>query len=160
MQVLWAPWRGAYFEAPKATGCIFCAARDASEPRQQLVLTQTPAVVILNKFPYASAHLMVAPLRHTADLAGMPPEELHVLISEVQRAAGVLYDVLRPEGLNIGINLGAAAGAGITDHLHWHLVPRWVGDTNFMPMLAEVRVMPEHLEATWEKLRRPFQIRE
>ncbi|HVM97516.1 MAG TPA: HIT domain-containing protein, partial [Candidatus Acidoferrales bacterium] len=120
MQVLWAPWRGAYFEESKATGCIFCTARDSDDLRQHLVLEQEPAIVMLNKYPYASAHLMVAPRRHTADLAAMPAPELHTLMSEVQRTAAILADVLHADGMNIGLNLGAAAGAGIVDHLHWH----------------------------------------
>lgn len=156
MQVVWAPWRGAYVSGPKTPGCIFCVARDTDAPRDHHLLARSPAVVMLNKFPYASAHLMVAPRTHTADLAGMDPAEHQAVMRVVQQAAGILQATFKPDGLNIGLNLGAAAGAGVTDHLHWHLVPRWIGDTNFMPMLADVRVMPEHLESTWLKLQPLF----
>ena len=152
MQVLWAPWRGAYVSGPKTSGCIFCTARDTSEPRQHLVLARAPVIVMLNKFPYGSGHLMVAPRRHTADFAAMPTDELHTLMEIVQRAADILIATFAPNGMNIGINLGAAGGAGITDHLHWHLVPRWTGDTNFMPLFTETRVISEHLAATYDKL--------
>lgn len=156
MQVVWAPWRGAYVSAAKIPGCIFCNAGTSPAPRDHLLLSSTPAIVMLNKFPYASAHLMIAPRTHTADLPGLPEAEHQTVMRVVQRAAGILQRVYHPDGLNIGINLGAAAGAGVTDHLHWHLVPRWVGDTNFMPMLADVRVMPDHLEVIWEKLQPHF----
>lgn len=151
-QVVWAPWRGVYLSGPKSSDCIFCAARDTSEPHSQFVLAQSPAVVMLNKFPYANGHLMVAPREHRADFAKMPEDIAGELFAAVRRAAAVLYEVYRPEGMNIGLNLGAAAGAGFAEHLHWHLVPRWLGDTNFMPVLADVRVMPEHLEATYQRL--------
>jgi len=156
MQVLWAPWRMAYVGSPKAAGCIFCTALTADDLRAALVLTQRPAVVMLNRFPYASGHLMVAPHRHVADLSALPADEFQTLMGVLQRAATLLADAYHPEGMNIGLNLGAAAGAGVTDHLHWHLVPRWGGDTNFMPMLADVRVIPEHLEATYDRLRPLF----
>jgi ATP adenylyltransferase len=157
MRVLWAPWRMAYVGGPKAPGCIFCAAIDSRDPRQSLVLAQKPAVVMLNKFPYANAHLLVAPRQHVADLGMLPANELHTLIDVVQRATQLLADALHPDGMNLGMNLGAAAGAGVADHLHWHIVPRWNGDTNFMPLLADVRVIAEHLEATYARLRPLFQ---
>jgi ATP adenylyltransferase len=156
MQVLWAPWRMTYVGAPKAPGCIFCAALTTADARASLVLTQQPAIVMLNRFPYISGHLMVAPRRHVADLGALPADEFQTLMDVMQRTATRLRDALHAEGMNIGINLGAAAGAGVTDHLHWHLVPRWNGDTNFMPLLAEVRVIPEHLEATYDTLRPLF----
>ncbi|MCX8073668.1 MAG: HIT domain-containing protein [Candidatus Binatia bacterium] len=156
VEVLWAPWRGVYLSGPKDPTCIFCRARDANDPAEQYVLSTSPAVVMLNKFPYATAHLMVAPRRHTADFAGMPAEEACELLKVVQRAAVVLQEVYKPEGMNIGLNLGQAAGAGFVDHLHWHLVPRWIGDTNFMPVLAGVKVMPDHLQAIYEKLKPHF----
>ncbi len=152
MHVLWAPWRMAYIGGPKAPGCIFCAARDNSDLRAGLVLAQFPAIVMLNKYPYTGGHLLVAPRSHTAQLGDLPAAELHPLIDVVQRAATTLATTFHVDGLNIGLNLGVAAGAGVTDHLHWHIVPRWIGDTNFMPMLADVRVMPEHLEVVYEQL--------
>jgi ATP adenylyltransferase len=156
MQVLWAPWRMAYVGGPKAPGCIFCNALTTPDLRASLVLVQRPAMVMLNRFPYASGHLMVAPQRHVADLSALPADEFQSLMAVVQRAATLLADTYHPEGMNIGVNLGAAAGAGVKDHLHWHIVPRWNGDTNFMPMLAEVRVIPEHLEASFDRLRPIF----
>ena len=156
MRVLWAPWRMAYVGAPKTPGCIFCTALTADDQRAALVLAQRPALVMLNRFPYASGHLMVAPHRHVADLSVLPPDDFQTLMGVLQRAATLVADAYHPEGMNIGLNLGAAAGAGVADHLHWHIVPRWGGDTNFMPMLADVRVIPEHLDATYERLQPLF----
>jgi ATP adenylyltransferase len=153
MQVLWAPWRMGYIAGSKEPGCIFCAASETADRRGSLVFLQQPAVVMLNKFPYINGHLMVAPRRHAADPSALPAEEFRLLMDVVQRVVTVVTGALRPDGMNIGMNLGVAAGAGVADHLHWHIVPRWIGDTNFMPMLAEVRVMPEHLEATYDRLR-------
>ena len=155
MQVLWAPWRMAYVGGPKVSGCLFCAASTSTDHRHDLVLAQQPAVVMLNKFPYANGHLMVAPRRHVAEFSGLSADEFQTLTHTLQRTTVLLAEALRPEGMNIGMNLGAAAGAGIKDHLHWHIVPRWNGDTNFMPLLAEGRVMPEHLDATYDRLE-PF----
>ncbi len=157
MQVLWAPWRMTYVGGPKEPGCIFCSAADTTDRRAQLVLAQQPAVVMLNKFPYANGHLMVAPRRHAGDLGALPAAEFQTLMDVLQRTAAHVTDTFRPQGMNIGMNLGAAAGAGVADHLHWHIVPRWVGDTNFMPMLADVRVIPEHLDATYDRLRPLFE---
>lgn len=156
MQVLWAPWRMAYITGPKDSGCIFCAAVQAGDLRGQLVLAQQPAVVMLNKFPYSNGHLLVAPRRHVANLNELSRGEFQVLMEMLQRATGVLADAFRPEGMNVGMNIGAAAGAGVADHAHWHIVPRWVGDTSFMPVFAEVRVIPEHLEATYDRLKPVF----
>lgn len=156
MEVLWAPWRGVYLSGPKPQECIFCSARDVPDPAEQYVLATHPALVMLNKFPYATAHLMVAPRRHTADFSGMPRDEACEVLATVQKATAILHEVYKPEGMNIGLNLGVAAGAGFADHLHWHVVPRWIGDTNFMPVVAGVKVMPEHLVAIYEKLKPYF----
>jgi len=156
MDVLWAPWRMAYIGATKPDGCIFCQAVEG-DPRDRLLLGMSQAsLVMLNRYPYASAHLMVAPRRHTASLAELAAAEHADLAETLRRAVGTLAEVFAPEGFNLGMNLGACAGAGVKDHLHWHVVPRWTGDTNFMPMLAEVRVMPEHLLATYDRLRPGF----
>jgi ATP adenylyltransferase len=158
MEVLWAPWRMAYIGADKPAGarCIFCSAPEG-DPRERLVLGASAAtLVMLNRYPYASAHLMVAPRRHTASLPDLPEAEHADLAETLRRALATVQAVMRPEGFNLGMNLGACGGAGVRDHLHWHIVPRWTGDTNFMPMLAEVRVMPEHLEATYDRLRPAF----
>ncbi len=157
MRVLWAPWRLAYVEKPDATaGCIFCdkpRAASADGRRDELVLRVTDhASVIMNLFPYANGHIMVAPRRHTADFAELDAGTSAHLQAELQRVVRVLTRAFGPAGFNVGMNLGRAAGAGIADHLHWHVVPRWVGDTNFMPLLADTHVMPEHLLATYERL--------
>jgi ATP adenylyltransferase len=152
MHVLWAPWRMAYIGGPKTPGCIFCQALETVDRRGHLVLSRQPAVVMLNKYPYSNGHLLVAPRRHAAHLGELPPDDFHTLMDTLQRTATVLSAAVRAEGLNLGMNMGAAAGAGVADHLHWHIVPRWVGDTNFMPTLADVRVIPEHLEAMYDRL--------
>ncbi|HVN85953.1 MAG TPA: HIT domain-containing protein [Candidatus Binatia bacterium] len=158
MPVLWAPWRMTYVAGPKDTTCFFCAAPAApSDWADALVLAATPHVlVMLNRFPYSSGHVMVAPRDHLGDLQQLSTEQYAALMDAVRVAARVLQTVFTPQGMNIGVNLGQAAGAGVADHLHWHLVPRWVGDTNFMPMIGEVRVIPEHLAATYERLRPHF----
>jgi len=146
----------AYVGAPKVSGCLFCAASASTDLRHDLVLARQPAVVMLNKFPYANGHLMVAPRRHAADFSALPSDEFQILTQVLQRATVLLAEALEPQGMNIGMNVGAAAGAGIIDHLHWHIVPRWNGDTNFMPLLGEVRVIPEHLDALYERLQPVF----
>lgn len=156
-QPLWAPWRMAYVGAPKLPGCIFCLQPAAPDRRAALVLAATAhASVMLNRYPYGNGHLLVAPHLHTADLSALPAAA-HAELSEVlRRSIALLQDALRPDGMNVGLNLGAAAGAGFADHLHWHLVPRWNGDTNFMPVIAEVHCIPQHLEAMWERLAPAF----
>jgi len=157
MRVLWAPWRLSYVSAADhVDACIFCdqpALVNADERRERLVLySDELASVMLNRFPYSSAHLMVAPRAHTADFRSLPAElvtRLHELIS---RAMGAIEQEYRPRGFNIGMNLGRCAGAGFVDHLHWHVVPRWEGDTNFMPVLADTKVMPEHLDEAYRRL--------
>ena len=136
--------------------CIFCAVT-TGDPKERLLLGTTAAsVVMLNRFPYQNGHVMVAPRRHTAALPDLPADEHADLAETLRRALRVLESTFRPDGFNLGMNLGACAGAGFADHLHWHIVPRWSGDTNFMPMLADTRVMPQHLLDTWERLRGAF----
>jgi len=157
MEVLWAPWRMHYLEAPKPDGCIFCTPTDDSALRPALILGATPhARVMLNKYPYNNGHLLIAPHRHTAQLAALPEDDFHDLMFLLRRAVAVVEAALRPQGINVGMNLGACAGAGVTDHLHWHVVPRWTGDTNFMPVVGAVRVMPQHLLESYDQLRPYF----
>ena len=147
----------AYIGGPKEPGCIFCKAVDTADEKGALVLARSAhAVVMLNRYPYGNGHVMVAPRRHTADLAALSPEEHGGLAESLRRSVALLQDFFRCDGMNVGMNLGSAAGAGIADHLHWHAVPRWIGDTNFMPVIGEVRSMPEHLDALWERLRPAF----
>jgi len=157
MDHLWAPWRMAYVGGPPSKRrCIFCD-EPGDDARERLVLGRTAAsVVMLNRFPYASAHLMIAPRRHTADLPGLPADEHADLAETLRRAVATLSRELAPQGMNVGMNLGAAGGAGVVDHLHWHVVPRWVGDTNFMTTVAEARVVPQHLLDTYDRLRPAF----
>ncbi len=154
MKQLWAPWRMSYIEGEtKAEGCIFCDKPKERDARSNLVLGQTThTVVMLNKYPYNNGHLLVAPRKHESRLSGLLREE-YVDLSEVLRASvDVLLRALKPSGMNLGMNLGRCAGAGVEDHFHWHLVPRWDGDTNFMPVVAEVRVMPQHLLESYDRL--------
>ena len=157
MEVLWAPWRMVYIDrAREERGCIFCNAI-TGDPKERLLLGTTEhSLVMLNRFPYQNGHVMVAPRRHTAALPDLPAEEHADLAETLRRALRALEGVYQPDGFNVGMNLGACAGAGFADHLHWHIVPRWSGDTNFMPMLADTRVMPQHLLDTWERLRGAF----
>jgi len=153
---LWAPWRLEYIQqAGEDEGCVFCAeaAGELAEDASLLVHRGSSAIVILNKFPYSSGHLLVAPIRHVGELAGLTSDEvleLHALGVAGIDALGLTYG---PGGFNLGWNLGRAAGAGIADHVHLHVVPRWLGDTNFMPVLADVKVLPEHLLETRDRLR-------
>ena len=153
MRVLWAPWRMAYIGAPKPPGCIFCTNPAAADRRVALVLAVTPhAAVMLNRYPYGNGHVMVAPRLHTADLGALDAAAHAGLSETLRRAVGLVQEIFHPDGMNVGMNLGAAAGAGFADHLHWHLVPRWIGDTNFMPVIGETGCIPEHLDALWARL--------
>lgn len=157
MQTLWAPWRMEYIKQDKPQGCIFCTLPAEERDRDNLVLGRSAhAFAMLNRFPYNSGHLMVIPRRHVADLGALPEAEFLDLQRLLRAATAVLAEAYRPEGMNLGMNLGRIAGAGIAEHLHWHLVPRWGGDTNFMPVIAETKVMVEHLDQAWERLRARF----
>lgn len=153
---LWAPWRLEYIkQADELEGCVFCAeaADDLADDESLLVRRGEAAIAILNKYPYSSGHLMVAPIRHVGSLAELTDEEA----LEMHRLSVTGVDALErtygPDGFNLGWNLGRVAGAGIADHVHLHVVPRWSGDTNFMPILADVKILPEHLLATRDRLR-------
>lgn len=154
---IWSPWRHAYVtRAEDKPGCVFCIAETIGEGRDLVVHEGRLAYVILNKFPYNAGHLMVVPHRHIAQLALLDKEELTEMALLTQLSERVLTEAFRPQGINVGMNLGRPAGAGIVDHLHIHLVPRWNGDTNFMTVVGEVRVLPEELPATATKLRPLF----
>jgi ATP adenylyltransferase len=154
MKQLWAPWRMAYIDQnSKETGCIFCDKSQAHNLRENLVLAATRhSVVMLNKYPYNNGHLLLAPKRHEHNLALLSEEEYRDLNEALRRAIGIIREQLNPGGINLGMNLGKCAGAGIEDHLHWHIVPRWEGDTNFMPVIGETRVMPQHLLDSYDRL--------
>jgi ATP adenylyltransferase len=156
MEQLFAPWRMEYIGREPEAGCLFCRLRDQAPDtdRQALVLARAPgALVLLNRFPYNSGHLMVAPTAHVGSLEDLDDEATALLMRGLRTALGVLRAVMSPEGFNVGANLGQVAGAGIPGHVHLHVVPRWNGDTNFMPVLAEAKVINEHLDQTWAKLR-------
>ena len=155
---VWAPWRMQYILEPgRPEGCVLCGHAGSAPSRDSLVLCQARhAFVVLNKYPYSAGHVMVVPRRHAKLLDELELDEHDALFRLVREAATRLAAAVAPEGLNVGINLGRAAGAGIADHLHVHLVPRWVGDNSFMPVVGDVRVMNEHLGATWDRLAPAF----
>jgi len=152
---LWAPWRMEYIERPKGGACIFCdfaSARPAQYRDKLVLLVQEHALVCLNRYPFTTSHLLIAPRRHTSDLTELEPGEYDAVMRLVRTCVTRLGRAVHAEAFNVGMNLGAAAGAGITEHVHLHVVPRWVGDSNFMPVLADMRVMPEYLDQAWERL--------
>ena len=151
---LWAPWRLEYVQnADAQDGCFLCAAAASDDDVQHLVVNRGErAIVVLNKFPYASGHLLVAPTRHGVDFGGLDDAEALEIHRLGQHGVEALGAVFRAEGFNLGWNLGKIAGAGLPGHVHLHVVPRWAADTNFMPVLADVKVLPEHLEATRRRL--------
>ncbi|GAO05612.1 HIT domain-containing protein [Anaeromyxobacter sp. PSR-1] len=158
-QPLWAPWRMEFIRSEKPTGCIFCdfpAAPESADRGNLVVHRSAHAFTCLNRFPYNSGHVMVIPRAHLADLGALGPAEWADLQEELRRAAAVVKAVYRPDGMNVGMNLGRAGGAGIADHLHWHVVPRWLGDNNFMPVLADNRVVVEALDEAWQRLHAGF----
>ncbi len=154
---IWAPWRLDYVKAIHDDGddeCIFCIPPETDRDRERHVVVRRPdCVAILNRYPYNNGHLLVAPKRHVAGLSDLSDDELVALMQLVRDCIALLQETLDPHGFNIGLNLGRAAGAGILDHLHFHIVPRWTGDTNFMPATANTKVMPQSLDALWELLR-------
>ncbi len=159
MDYLWTPWRYQYISKTGEAGdCIFCAAAaDPARDEESLVVHRaTTPFVILNRFPYTNGHMMLVPYAHAATLEDLGDETLCELMRLARDAERRLREVYRPEGLNMGINLGRCAGAGIADHVHMHVLPRWTGDANFMTVVGETRVMPEDLKVTWEKLRRAW----
>ena len=160
MQHLYAPWRMEYIGGPPPSGCLFCRVLEAGpeHDRENLVVHRAPwGLVMLNRFPYNSGHVMVVPRAHVPSLTDLDDEASLGLMGLVRVSLDVLGRELRPEGFNMGANIGRVAGAGIPDHIHLHLVPRWNGDTNFMPVVGEVKVVNEHLDRTWEKLKSAFE---
>src|SRR3954471_17230019 len=158
MDHLWAPWRLSYIAAPKKPGagdeCFICRGLAETDDRANLIALRTPrSAVVLNRFPYNNGHLLVAPLAHKAALSDLDSAELLELQETLRRMIAVLDRAMNPDGYNVGLNLGKVAGAGLPGHLHWHVVPRWHGDTNFMPVLTDVRVIVQSLEALYDLLR-------
>ncbi|MGD0907123.1 MAG: HIT domain-containing protein [Candidatus Acidiferrales bacterium] len=154
MDYLWTPWRYRYIaQAQNIAGCVFCHAAAAHQDQETLVVLRgVNNFVILNRYPYTSGHVMIVPYAHTADFAGLNTETTTEMMALAQRVQGALDGVYHPEGFNLGMNLGRSAGAGIADHLHLHLLPRWNGDTNFMTTVSETRLEPEELSTTYSRL--------
>ena len=159
MDQLFAPWRMAYIdEAGKQEGCIFCDFPKEQEDKERLILARGELVfVILNAFPYNPGHLMVAPYRHEGAYENLKEEELREMHRFGRKCIGVLKEAMNPQGFNLGINIGKTAGAGFAGHVHLHIVPRWDGDTNFMPVIADTKVLPASLQETWDSLKKVWE---
>lgn len=154
---LWAPWRMAYIRQNSRKECVFCTAGKGRRNEENLILGRSKEIfVMMNRFPYSYGHLLVSPTRHVKDLNELTHQEFHDLMRATRDTIEILRRCLSPEGFNVGINLGEVAGAGYADHLHIHIVPRWHGDYNFMPVIAETRVISEHLDQTYDRLKQGF----
>ena len=154
MKTMWAPWRIEYILNDKEERCIFCAAL-ADQDKLTLYKGRI-SMVAMNKFPYINGHLLVAPVRHIAALDELDTPEMGSLLATVEKSVAILKTVMQPDGFNVGLNLGKVAGAGVEEHLHFHVVPRWFGDTNALTVFGEVRVIPEHIKATYHNLKPHF----
>ena len=160
MKNIWTPWRMTYIQEtiPLEKGCIFEAGTGKNFKKESLLLYRdTLTVVLLNRFPYANGHLLIAPCRHVGDISDLLQEESVALFSMIKESVAILRKHKNPDGFNIGLNLGTVAGAGHPEHLHFHVVPRWEGDHNFITVLAEVRTIPEHIESTFDQMLPDFQ---
>lgn len=158
MDYLWTPWRYAYVStAEKTSTCVFCEAAKATDDEKNLVVHRGQyCFVILNAYPYTPGHVMVVPYAHLDELAKLPPEAATEMMSLSQRMDALLRELYRPDGINLGMNIGKAAGAGIAGHIHMHVLPRWVADANFVSVVCETRVLPEILEDTWKRMTATF----
>lgn len=154
MKTMWAPWRMEYILNDKEKGCIFCKA--LSEQENLTLYKGKVTMVVMNKFPYINGHLLVAPIKHLSTLDQLSKGEMGDLLETVEQSVGILKKVMNPDGFNVGLNLGKVAGAGVEEHLHFHIVPRWFGDTNALTVFADVRVIPEHLLDTYNNLKPYF----
>jgi ATP adenylyltransferase len=154
MKTVWAPWRIEYITGEKEDGCIFCKAL-AGQGDLTLYKGKT-TMVMMNKFPYINGHLLAAPIRHISALDQLGREEMGDLLKTVEQSIGILKRAMAPDGFNVGLNLGKVAGAGVEEHLHFHIVPRWFGDVNALAVFADVRVIPEHIKATYKNLKPYF----
>jgi ATP adenylyltransferase len=154
MDYLWTPWRYAYVStAEKAVGCVFCEAAAATDDRKNLIVYRGKhCFIILNAYPYTPGHVMIVPYAHLDELRKLPPEAANEMMKLSQRTESALRNLYHPDGINLGMNIGKAAGAGIAGHLHMHELPRWVADANFVSVVGETRVLPETLDDTWKKM--------
>ncbi len=154
MKRLWTPWRMEYIQSPKQDSCVFCQALERQDGQENLIIFRgKTAFVTLNAFPYTSGHMMVLPYTHVRNLTDLDSETRAEMMELTTKTAQVLEKVYQAEGFNVGINLGEAAGAGIEEHIHIHVVPRWVGDTNFMAAVGETRMLPEELHETYRRIK-------
>jgi len=151
MKTIWAPWRIEYILSDKEESCIFC---DALSKNDDLTLFKGEiTMAMMNKYPYINGHILVAPVRHLSALDQLNSEETQSLLISVEKSVGIIKKAMNPDGFNVGLNLGKVAGAGVEEHLHFHIVPRWFGDTNALTVFADVRVIPEHLQTTYNNLK-------
>ena len=158
MDYLWTPWRYAYVSTTeKASGCVFCDAVKEDDAKARIVFRGKLCYVILNTFPYTPGHVMIVPYAHLDDLQKLPSEAANEMMALSQRMESVLRELYHPDGINLGMNIGKAAGAGIAGHIHMHVLPRWVADANFMSVVGETRVLPETLDVTWGRMRGALQ---
>ncbi|HUV05862.1 MAG TPA: HIT domain-containing protein [Armatimonadota bacterium] len=159
MERLWAPWRMQYIEqGGRVRECLFCELPAQLKDEENFVLYRgETGFIMLNSFPYNSGHLMVAPFKHTADMYELEDDELLEISHLIRYSVRLLTAAVQPDGFNLGMNLGRSAGAGVADHIHWHIVPRWNGDTNFMPVTAGTKVLPESLRSTYDKLKKKME---
>ena len=156
MKTIFASWRIELIERKKEKGCFFCkylAENEKNDEKNYIIKRGKHAFIILNAFPYSNGHIMIAPISHKANLEDLTIDEILEIFEFKSQSIKALKDSMNPDGFNIGVNLGLIAGAGVPDHIHWHIVPRWSGDHNFMPILADTRVIPEALEKTYKKLK-------
>ncbi len=157
MDYLWTPWRYAYVStADKAPGCVFCNKLAADDRESLIVHRAEHNFIVLNKFPYTSGHVMIVPYAHLDELRKLPADAAQEMMALTQKTEGVLRKVYSPDGINVGMNIGKAAGAGVAGHIHMHVLPRWVADANFVSVVAETRVLPELLDETWRRLKEEF----
>src|SRR6188474_3244543 len=161
MDFIWSPWRYDYLASggKRPSSCVFCLSEDVTHDAERLIVFRgTHNFIILNLFPYTSGHTMIAPYDHLDTVVAAKSEQLTEMMQLSQRVIGVLHKLYRPEGFNLGMNLGTAAGAGIRDHFHLHVVPRWLGDANFMTVTGETRVLPEELQTTYARMKAELQL--
>jgi len=154
MDYLWTPWRYAYVtDAERATACVFCDAPKQTDEQAHIVYRGTHCYIILNTFPYTNGHVMIVPYTHLDELQKLPAPAACEMMSLTQRMEVILRSLYHPDGINLGMNIGKAAGAGVAGHIHMHILPRWVADANFASVIGETRVLPEALETTWQRLK-------
>ncbi len=157
MDYLWTPWRYAFVStADKLSGCVFCDKPKEDDEKAGIVHRGEFCFVIVNAYPYTSGHVMVVPYDHVDELRKLPPEVANEMMALCQRTESILRELYRPEGINLGMNVGKAAGAGVAGHIHMHVLPRWAADANFMTVVGETRVLPETLDQTWRRLKEKF----